>query len=162
MQGIEAQRCRRISASSVHSTGVVKYRYLEAVVVVVGTYSGYIVVVEEVVHWNSIAVMLCKTHQWQHIIFREAGVGFATSPPGNPQFDCNRTELLKLLLTCFSEAMYLPPTGWFFWWLFLKSPSINLMVKSLSVNLSPSWSDSGRDSEIFNRRGLKGTILVSF
>ena len=45
--------------------------------------------------------------------FREAGVGFATSPPSNPQYDCNRTELLKLLLTCFSEAMYLPPTGWF-------------------------------------------------
>ena len=42
---------------------------------------------------------------------REAGVGFASSPPLNPQFDCNRTELLKLLLTCFSEAMYLPPTG---------------------------------------------------
>lgn len=47
------------------------------------------------------------------IICREAGVGFATSPPANPQYDCNRTELLKLLLTCFSEAMYLPPTGWF-------------------------------------------------
>lgn len=43
--------------------------------------------------------------------YREAGVGFASSPPVNPQFDCNRTELLKLLLTCFSEAMYLPPTG---------------------------------------------------
>ncbi|XP_020611315.1 protein HID1-like [Orbicella faveolata] len=41
----------------------------------------------------------------------EAGVGFATSPPSNPQFDCTRTELLKLLLTCFSEAMYLPPTA---------------------------------------------------
>ncbi|EDO48052.1 predicted protein [Nematostella vectensis] len=40
----------------------------------------------------------------------EAGVGFATSPPSNAQFDCNRAELLKLLLTCFSEAMYLPPT----------------------------------------------------
>ncbi|KAK2572080.1 Protein HID1 [Acropora cervicornis] len=42
---------------------------------------------------------------------QEAGVGFASSPPLNPQFDCNRTELLKLLLTCFSEAMYLPPTA---------------------------------------------------
>ncbi|KAK3756010.1 hypothetical protein QZH41_013196 [Actinostola sp. cb2023] len=40
----------------------------------------------------------------------EAGVGFATSPPTNPQFECNRGELLKLLLTCFSEAMYLSPT----------------------------------------------------
>lgn len=41
----------------------------------------------------------------------EAGVGFASSPPSNPQFDCSRSELLKLLLTCFSEAMYLPPTA---------------------------------------------------
>ncbi|KAJ8923040.1 hypothetical protein NQ315_001588 [Exocentrus adspersus] len=40
----------------------------------------------------------------------EAGVGFAHSPPRNPVFDTNRTELLKLLLTCFSETMYQPPT----------------------------------------------------
>ncbi|KAG5890768.1 hypothetical protein JTB14_016505 [Gonioctena quinquepunctata] len=39
----------------------------------------------------------------------EAGVGFAHSPPRNPNFDINRTELLKLLLTCFSETMYQPP-----------------------------------------------------
>ncbi|CAJ1081467.1 protein HID1-like [Xyrichtys novacula] len=39
----------------------------------------------------------------------EAGVGFAQSPPLNFNHDLNRTELLKLLLTCFSEAMYLPP-----------------------------------------------------
>ncbi|KAE8576852.1 hypothetical protein XENTR_v10004347 [Xenopus tropicalis] len=40
----------------------------------------------------------------------EAGVGFAHSPPLNQTHDLNRTELLKLLLTCFSEAMYLPPS----------------------------------------------------
>uniref|UniRef100_H3BX91 HID1 domain containing n=1 Tax=Tetraodon nigroviridis TaxID=99883 RepID=H3BX91_TETNG len=40
----------------------------------------------------------------------EAGVGFAHSPPYNHVHDMNRTELLKLLLTCFSEAMYLPPS----------------------------------------------------
>lgn len=40
----------------------------------------------------------------------EAGVGFAHSPPRNPIYDSNRTELLKLLLTCFSESMYQPPT----------------------------------------------------
>uniref|UniRef100_A0A3Q3GBF6 HID1 domain containing n=1 Tax=Labrus bergylta TaxID=56723 RepID=A0A3Q3GBF6_9LABR len=40
----------------------------------------------------------------------EAGVGFAQSPPLNYIHDLNRTELLRLLLTCFSEAMYLPPT----------------------------------------------------
>lgn len=39
----------------------------------------------------------------------EAGVGFAHSPPRNPTFDANRTELLKLLLACFSETMYDPP-----------------------------------------------------
>ncbi|KAK9883006.1 hypothetical protein WA026_001219 [Henosepilachna vigintioctopunctata] len=40
----------------------------------------------------------------------EAGVGFAHSPTRSPTFDSNRTELLKLLLTCFSETMYQPPT----------------------------------------------------
>lgn len=39
----------------------------------------------------------------------EAGVGFAQSPPRYPHLDANRTELLKLLLTCFSETMYQPP-----------------------------------------------------
>ncbi|KAM6898381.1 protein HID1b isoform 2-T2 [Lycodopsis pacificus] len=41
----------------------------------------------------------------------EAGVGFAHSPPLNYVHDLNRTELLKLLLTCLSEAMYLPPSS---------------------------------------------------
>ncbi|KAG7275854.1 hypothetical protein CRUP_033267, partial [Coryphaenoides rupestris] len=41
----------------------------------------------------------------------EAGVGFAQSPPLNYHHDLNRTELLKLLLTCFSEAMYLAPSA---------------------------------------------------
>ncbi|KAJ0060043.1 hypothetical protein NL108_002833, partial [Boleophthalmus pectinirostris] len=36
----------------------------------------------------------------------EAGVGFAQSPPMNHIHDQNRAELLKLLLTCFSETMY--------------------------------------------------------
>lgn len=40
----------------------------------------------------------------------EAGVGFAHSPPKNSQFEQRRTELLKLLITCFSETMYRPPT----------------------------------------------------
>lgn len=39
----------------------------------------------------------------------EAGVGFAQSPPHHPHLEANRTELLKLLLTCFSETMYQPP-----------------------------------------------------
>lgn len=41
----------------------------------------------------------------------EAGVGFAISPPHSALLDQNRTELLKLLLTCFSETMYLPPVS---------------------------------------------------
>ncbi|XP_058056295.1 protein HID1 isoform X4 [Anopheles bellator] len=41
----------------------------------------------------------------------EAGVGFAQSPPRNGNLDSRRTELLKLLLTCFSETMYRPPTA---------------------------------------------------
>ncbi|XP_065659802.1 protein HID1 isoform X2 [Hydra vulgaris] len=40
----------------------------------------------------------------------EAGVGFAASPPHIALHDLHRTELLKLLLTCFSEAMYLSPS----------------------------------------------------
>ncbi|XP_061887845.1 protein HID1-like isoform X2 [Entelurus aequoreus] len=39
----------------------------------------------------------------------EAGVGFAQSPPLDSSHDSNRAELLKLLLTCFSEVLYLPP-----------------------------------------------------
>lgn len=39
----------------------------------------------------------------------EAGVGFAHSPARYPAHDLARTELLKLLLTCFSETMYQPP-----------------------------------------------------
>ncbi|KAL5018774.1 hypothetical protein ScPMuIL_004496 [Solemya velum] len=39
----------------------------------------------------------------------EAGVGFAHSPTHNSTFDSNLTEILKLLLTCYSETMYLPP-----------------------------------------------------
>ncbi|XP_052263139.1 protein HID1-like isoform X2 [Dreissena polymorpha] len=39
----------------------------------------------------------------------EAGVGFANSPHHNVHHDNNRSEIIKLLLTCFSETMYLPP-----------------------------------------------------
>ena len=39
----------------------------------------------------------------------EAGVGFPYSPPTTSKVDQNRNELLKLLLTCFSETMYCTP-----------------------------------------------------
>ncbi|CAG9103226.1 unnamed protein product [Plutella xylostella] len=39
-----------------------------------------------------------------------AGVGFARTPPRNPTHEANRTELLRLLLTCFSETIYMPPS----------------------------------------------------
>ena len=45
----------------------------------------------------------------QHIW--EKGVGFAYSRKTPPQIDSNRTEILKLLLTCFSETMYYVPSG---------------------------------------------------
>ena len=41
----------------------------------------------------------------------EAGVGFAHSPHSSPAFDQHRMEILKLIMTCFSETMYLPPVG---------------------------------------------------
>lgn len=40
----------------------------------------------------------------------EAGVGFSQSPAHSPVHDRNRTEILKLLLTCFSESIYTSPT----------------------------------------------------
>ncbi len=39
----------------------------------------------------------------------EAGVGFSHSTKHNAQHDYNRIEVLKLLLTSFSETIYLPP-----------------------------------------------------
>lgn len=41
----------------------------------------------------------------------EAGVGFAHSPPKNSQMESRRTEILKLILTCFSETMYRVPSS---------------------------------------------------
>nr|CAH8864940.1 unnamed protein product [Trichobilharzia regenti] len=37
----------------------------------------------------------------------QSGVGFAQTPAANAVHDSNRTEILKLILTCFSETMYL-------------------------------------------------------
>jgi len=50
-------------------------------------------------------------NNWQCEYIWEAGVGFTHSPTSNPSYDRNRTEILKLLLACFSETMYLPPVG---------------------------------------------------
>ncbi len=41
----------------------------------------------------------------------EAGVGFAQHPPQSPTFDYNRVEIIKLLLTMFSEEMYMTATS---------------------------------------------------
>ncbi|KJH52327.1 hypothetical protein DICVIV_01529 [Dictyocaulus viviparus] len=38
----------------------------------------------------------------------EAGVGFVNKPVSSAQLDQNRTEVLKLLLTCLSEVIYAP------------------------------------------------------
>ncbi|ESN93547.1 hypothetical protein HELRODRAFT_88577 [Helobdella robusta] len=37
-----------------------------------------------------------------------AGVGFTHNHPATATYEQNRTEILKLLLTCFSETMYIP------------------------------------------------------
>ena len=39
------------------------------------------------------------------------GVGYAFSPPHSPQYDYNRVEILKTLLTAFSETLYLDQHG---------------------------------------------------
>ena len=39
------------------------------------------------------------------------GVGFANAPQNAPSYDLHRRELLRLLATCFSQSMYLPPVG---------------------------------------------------
>jgi len=39
------------------------------------------------------------------------GVGFATAPQNTASYDLHRRELLRLLATCFSQSMYLPPVG---------------------------------------------------
>lgn len=39
----------------------------------------------------------------------ESGVGFTAATASTSQFDTNRTELLRLLLTCFSNSMYTTP-----------------------------------------------------
>jgi len=41
----------------------------------------------------------------------EAGVGFSHPTQHNAQHDYNRIEILKLLLTSFSETVYLPPVA---------------------------------------------------
>ena len=39
------------------------------------------------------------------------GVGFANTPQNAASYDLHRRELLRLLSTCFSQSMYLPPVG---------------------------------------------------
>ncbi|XP_054290321.1 protein HID1 isoform X2 [Macrosteles quadrilineatus] len=58
----------------------------------------------------------------------EAGVGFAHSPPHYPLHDSARTELLKLLLTCFSETMYQPPVD-------AREPLVDTALQILIVTL---------------------------
>jgi len=42
---------------------------------------------------------------------REKGIGNKISPGTTKQMDNNRTAILRLLITCFSEALYLSPSG---------------------------------------------------
>lgn len=60
----------------------------------------------------------------------EAGVGFAHSPTHNHTHDQNRTEIIKLLLTCFSETMYLPPVGKCLHSFFISPNFMHMKIKS--------------------------------
>lgn len=86
----------------------------------------------------------------------EKGVGFAQSPPRTPSFETARTELLKLVLTCFSETMYHPPAGmhqkifkrffkfrlWHTWKLFLKGCLCDIRISLISnVYFCSHWND---------------------
>uniref|UniRef100_A0A914Y1R8 Protein HID1 n=1 Tax=Panagrolaimus superbus TaxID=310955 RepID=A0A914Y1R8_9BILA len=51
---------------------------------------------------ENLSVLDSCEYIWQN------GVGFTNKPPINAEHDLNRTEILKLLLTCFSEIIYLP------------------------------------------------------
>lgn len=42
---------------------------------------------------------------------REIGIGCKVLPGTTKQMDNNRTAIIKLLITCFSEALYYSPTG---------------------------------------------------
>ena len=42
---------------------------------------------------------------------REAGIGCTVSPGTTKELDTHRMVLIKLLITCFSETLYLPPSG---------------------------------------------------
>ncbi|KAJ7427488.1 HID1 domain containing [Willisornis vidua] len=81
----------------------------------------------------------------------EAGVGFAHSPQPNYIHDLNRTELLKLLLTCFSEAMYLPPSSdssntnpWKFLFFVLKSSDVLDILVPILYFLNDARADQSR------------------
>lgn len=56
---------------------------------------------------NSLSALDSCEYIWQ------TGVGFATKTPINVIYDANRTELLKLLLVCFSELIYVNVKGLF-------------------------------------------------
>ena len=46
-----------------------------------------------------------------HVTCREAGIGCLAPPGTTKQIDLNRAEIIKLLITCFSESLYLDPAG---------------------------------------------------
>lgn len=43
--------------------------------------------------------------------FREAGIACSVSPGSSESLDSSRTELLALLLVCFSESLYYSQEG---------------------------------------------------
>ena len=45
------------------------------------------------------------------LVCREAGIGCSVSPGTTAAIDSHRTEIIKLLITCFSETLYYKPEG---------------------------------------------------
>ena len=48
---------------------------------------------------------------WFIVTPREAGIGTSKSPGTTKQIDSHRMEIIKLLITCFSESLYVPAGG---------------------------------------------------
>ncbi len=72
--------------------------------IAVSTFGEYTQSGEAISAQSSWFLRMCLYH-------REVGIGSTASPGTTKQIDSNRTEILKLLITCFSEPLYLLPEG---------------------------------------------------
>ena len=56
-------------------------------------------------------VCVCVCVHNVYLVLREVGIGCKIPPGTTKKLDNNRAAIIKLLITCFSEALYHPPTG---------------------------------------------------